>query len=110
MSRGTHIIDVVLDYIHSNCRGLSRVKGMRGYRYFVLCIDEKSRYTGLRLLKSKDKAFKAFKQWKDLVENQQDKKIKKLCTDIGLEICKEEFNQCCTNEGIGQHLTVRKTP
>ena len=73
-------------------------------------IDDKSRYTWLRLLKSKDEAFKAFMQWKALVENRQGMKIKKLLADNGPEFCKEEFNQFYADEGIGRHHTVRMTP
>ena len=91
-SKGAHITNDVLDYIHSDCWCPSRVEGMEGFYYFVSFIDDKSRYTWLRLLKSKDEAFKDFKQWKTLVENRQGKKIKKLGTDNGLEFFKEEFN------------------
>ena len=93
ISRGAHITDVVINYIHSNCCGSSRIKGMGGFRYFVSFVDEKSRYTWLRLLNSKNEAFKAFKKWKALVEKRQDKKIKKLRTYNKLEFCKEEFNE-----------------
>ena len=63
---------------------------MRGFRYFVSFVDDKSRYTWLTLLKSKDEAFKVFKQWKALVENRQDRKIKKLRIDNGLEFLQRE--------------------
>ena len=67
-SKGAHITNDVLDYIHSDW-GPSRAEGIGGFRYFVSFVDNKSRYTWLRLLKSKDEVFKAFKQWKALVEN-----------------------------------------
>ena len=44
-SKGAHFIDDVLDYIHSDCWGLSRVEGMGGFHYFVSFVDDKSRYT-----------------------------------------------------------------
>ena len=59
--RGAHITNVVLDYIHSDRWGPSRVEGMRGFCYFVSFVD-KSQFTWLRLFKSKDEAFKTFKQ------------------------------------------------
>ena len=77
------IADDVLDYIHSYCWGPSRVEAMGGFRYFVSFVDDKSRYTWLRLLQSKDETFKAFKQRKALVEKQQVRKIDKQRTDNG---------------------------
>ena len=59
-SKGAHITDDVLDYIHSDCWGPSRVEGIGGFPYFVSFVDDKSRYIWLRLLKSKDKVFKSF--------------------------------------------------
>ena len=109
-SKGAHITDDVLDYIHSDCWGPSRVEGIGGFCYFVLLVDDKSRYTWLRLLKSKNEIFKTFKQWKALVEKRKDRKIKKLRTDNGLEFCKEKLNQFCADKGIGRHHTVRRTP
>ncbi|KAJ4703293.1 Retrovirus-related Pol polyprotein from transposon TNT 1-94 [Melia azedarach] len=58
----------------------------------------------------KSEAFKNFRQWKALVENQTGKKIKRLRTDNGLEFCWSEFDEFCKNEGIARHHTVRDTP
>ena len=41
-SKGAHITDVVLGYIHSDCWGPFRVEGMGGFRYVVLFVDDKS--------------------------------------------------------------------
>lgn len=43
--KGVHIIVEVLDYIHSDCRGSSRVEDMRGFRYFVTFVGDKFRFT-----------------------------------------------------------------
>ena len=64
----------------------------------------------MRFLKSKSYAFEEFKEWKILVENQMEKKIKYLRTDIVLEFCNEEFNDFCKVHGIARHKTVRHTP
>ncbi|KAJ4718466.1 Retrovirus-related Pol polyprotein from transposon TNT 1-94 [Melia azedarach] len=60
--------------------------------------------------KHKSEAFKNFRQWKALVENQTEKKIKRLRTNNGLEFCWSEFDEFCKNEGIARHHTVRDTP
>lgn len=61
-------------------------------------------------MKLKSEAFKCFKQWKALVENQTGKKIKRLRTDNGLEFCWADFNEFCKDEGIARHRTARDTP
>ncbi|KAJ4705025.1 Retrovirus-related Pol polyprotein from transposon TNT 1-94 [Melia azedarach] len=43
--------------------------------------------------KHKSEAFKNFRQWKALVENQTGKNIKRLQTDNGLEFCWSEFDE-----------------
>nr|GEW31475.1 retrovirus-related Pol polyprotein from transposon TNT 1-94 [Tanacetum cinerariifolium] len=58
----------------------------------------------------KHEAFIKFKEWKQLVENQTGRTVKKLRTDNGLEFCNREFKQLCIKSGIARHLTVSGTP
>ena len=53
--------------------------------------------------------YRAFKQWKALVENQTGREIEKLRTDSGLEFCNSEFNSLCDLD-IARHKTVPGTP
>lgn len=50
------------------------------------------------ILKSKDQVFEKFTEWKNLVENQCGKKVKKLKTDNGLEFCNQRFDAFCTKQ------------
>ncbi|GJT02189.1 zinc finger, CCHC-type containing protein [Tanacetum coccineum] len=45
------------------------------------------------------------RRWKQLVENQTGRTVKKLRTDNGLEFCNREFKQLCFKSGIARHLT-----
>ncbi|KAJ4706252.1 Retrovirus-related Pol polyprotein from transposon TNT 1-94 [Melia azedarach] len=90
--------------------GPSRVESLGSHRYFMSMIDDFSRMTWVFIMKHKSEAFKNFRQWKALVENQTGKKIKRLRTDNGLEFCWSEFDEFCKNEGIARHHTVRDTP
>ncbi|GJT35337.1 retrovirus-related pol polyprotein from transposon TNT 1-94 [Tanacetum coccineum] len=56
----------------------------------------------------KHEAFGKFKEWKQLVENQTERTVKKLRIDNGLEICIREFEQLCIESGIARHLTVAR--
>lgn len=41
---------------------------------------------------TKDETFENLKSWKTLVENQPGKKVKRLSSDNGLELCNEAFD------------------
>ncbi|GJU70105.1 retrovirus-related pol polyprotein from transposon TNT 1-94 [Tanacetum coccineum] len=58
----------------------------------------------------KDEVFPTFKEWKVLIENQTEKKIKKLRSENGLEFCGESFNALCRKYGIARHHTLVTTP
>ena len=64
--------------------GSSRVESIGGHKYFVSMINYYSRMTWVIIMKHKSEAFKNFKQLKALVENQAERKIKRLRIDNGL--------------------------
>jgi hypothetical protein len=55
--------------------------------YYVSFIDDFSRKTWIYFLRKKLEVFEKFKEFKSLVENQTNKKIKVLRTDNGGEFC-----------------------
>ncbi|GJZ44222.1 retrovirus-related pol polyprotein from transposon TNT 1-94 [Tanacetum coccineum] len=55
-------------------------------------------------------AFGKFKEWKQLVENQTRRIVKKLRKNNGLEFYNREFEQLCIKSGIARHLTVARMP
>lgn len=73
-------------------------------------IDDYSRRVWIYTLKYKYEALDRFKKWLLLVENQTNRKLKKLRTDNGLEFCSKEFNNFCSDRGIARHHTVPYTP
>nr|GFC22476.1 retrovirus-related Pol polyprotein from transposon TNT 1-94 [Tanacetum cinerariifolium] len=62
------------------------------------------------ILRFKYEAFRKLKEWKQLVENQTRRTVKKLRRNNGLELCNREFEQLCIESGITRHLTVAETP
>ncbi|KAH9658981.1 hypothetical protein KPL70_023688 [Citrus sinensis] len=99
-----------LNYIHSDLWGPSQVPSLGGARYFVSFIDDFSMKVWIYVLKHKGEALERFKEWITLIENQTDKKIKRLRTDNGLEYCSKEFEDFCKSKGITRHRTVTYTP
>nr|GEV62202.1 hypothetical protein [Tanacetum cinerariifolium] len=65
---------------------------------------------GQHTTEHKNDAFSKFKEWKQLVENQTCRKLKKLRSNNGLEFCNQEFNNLCKESGIARHLIVAGTP
>lgn len=83
---------------------------MGGARFFLSIIDDYSRKVWTYLLKSKDKTFRKFLEWKTLVEKQMERKVKHLRMDNGLEFFSNEFKNFCNKEGINRHLTMKEMP
>ncbi|GKA24337.1 retrovirus-related pol polyprotein from transposon TNT 1-94 [Tanacetum coccineum] len=107
---GRHTTQGVIDYVHSDLWGSSQVESLGGKRYFLSIVDDYSRRVWVYILRFKHEAFGKFKEWKQLVENQTGRTVKKLRTDNGLEFCNREFEQLCIESGIARHLTVVGMP
>ena len=54
--------------------------------------------------------FERFKEFKDLVENLSEKRIKTLRSDNGGEFTSDEFNEYCKEAGIKRELTIPYNP
>lgn len=81
-----------------------------GNRYIFVLIDDHSRYMWTALLKEKSEAFKKFKTFKSLVEEEVKTKIQTFRTDRGGEFVSKEFNEFCEAVGIKRHLTAPYSP
>ena len=79
------------------------------FRYYLLFIDDYSKFAWMYLLKHKSNVFDLFKYFNTYVKNQFDTKIKILRTDGGGEYTSTVFNQFCFSNGIIQ-LTCPHTP
>src|SRR3984885_12287999 len=77
--------------------------------YYVSFIGDFSRNTWIYFLKKKSEFFDRFKEFRALVENQSEKKIKVLRTDNGGEFCSKEFEEFCKKCGIAWQKTTPYT-
>jgi 5'-3' exoribonuclease 2 len=105
----THNTKDILEYIHSDLWGESRVPSLGGARYMLTIIEDYSRRVWSFYIKHKSDVFNTFKEWKIMIENQSGKRIKKLHTDNGLEFDSGEFDSLCKSEGIARHYTIPGT-
>jgi transposase InsO family protein len=76
----------------------------------VSFIDDYSRKTWVYFLKSKDEVFGKFKEFKALIENLSERKIKILRSDNGGEYTSKEFINFCKDVRIKRELTTPYNP
>jgi hypothetical protein len=81
-----------------------------GGRYMMLLIDDYSRMTHVRILKKKSDAFEEFQDYKTLVENELEKKIKTVRTDGGGEFCSKHTRHFLRKHGIKHQSSTPYTP
>lgn len=81
-----------------------------GTRYLLMFTDDYSRKTFSYLIKSKKEVLNKFIEFKTLVENQTNLKIKKIRADSGLEYCNHLFENFLKKYGIIHETTVPYTP
>ena len=65
-----------LELIHSYVCGPMSSTSLSGFEYYITFIDDFSRKTWIYFLKAKSEVFEKFKEFKALIENLSDKKIK----------------------------------
>lgn len=99
-----------LELVHSDVCGKMREKSIGGAEYFLTFTDDKTRYTWVYPLKTKDLVFDHFLKWKALVENSSGKKLKTLRTDNGGEYTSKKFEAYLKSEGVRHECTIPKTP
>ena len=81
----------ILHLFHNYVFATISVSSLGKYVYYVSFIDDFSRKNWLYFLRKKYEVFDIFKEFKALVENQTEKRIKVLRIDNGGEFCGNEF-------------------
>eukprot|EP00253_Pinus_taeda_P025779 PITA_25779 len=100
----------ILELVHSDVFGPVKVPSLGKSVYYVSFIDDFLRNTWIFFLKKKSQVFDRFKEFKALVENQTEKKIKVLRRDNGGEFYSKEFEEFYKKCGIAQQKTTPYTP
>ncbi|KAI3755706.1 hypothetical protein L1987_55512 [Smallanthus sonchifolius] len=98
-----------LEMIHTDVCNLKAIPTRGGNKYFITFIDDSTRYCYVYLLKSKDEAIDKFILFKAEVENQLNRKIKKVRSDRGGEYV-SPFVELCEKDGIIHELTPPYSP
>ncbi|KAL4303488.1 hypothetical protein GQ457_10G006770 [Hibiscus cannabinus] len=99
-----------LKLLHADVCGPISPDTLAGNKFFLLIVDDFTRWMWVYVLTAKSDSFQAFKKFKSLMENKTGYKIGTLRTDRGGEFLSTEFTQFCQKEGIERHLTAPYTP
>ena len=99
----------LLELIQSDICDFKSIRTRGGKKYFITLIDDYTRYSYVYLIWTKDEVLKIFIQYKNEVENQLGKKIKKLRSDRGGEY-ESPFGEFCKEHGIIHQTTASYTP
>ena len=81
-----------------------------GFRFYLVLVDEYTKFTWVFLLTHKSDTFTLFKQFTALVKNQFKQSVKLFHTDCGDEFTSTEFNTFCADNGIIHQLSFPHTP
>jgi Integrase core domain len=82
-----------LELVHSNVFGPIKQASVSGLKYMVTFIDDFLRYVWVYFMKKKkSEILSKFKEFKEKVESDLDKKVRCLCTDNGREYISHDFD------------------
>ena len=84
-----------LELIYSDLCEMNGVLTKGGKRYFMTLIDDATKFCYVYLFKSKDETLDYIKIYKAKVENQLERKIKRLRSDRGGEYFPRLFDELC---------------
>lgn len=77
-----------------------------GNKYFLLLLDELSRYMWVAMIPLKDRATVAIKHILAWAEGESEIKLKVFHIDCGGEFTSTEFVEHCTDEGVRRQLVT----
>jgi transposase InsO family protein len=97
-----------LELIHSNL-WTSPIPSTSGCKYYVLFVDDYSRFTWLYPILNKSELFQCFVKFKLLVENLFTTKIKQFQSDNGGEYTSKQFKDYLSQSGILHRLSCPHT-
>jgi len=103
----TRITIVPLELIHTDLAGPMKIPSLGDARYFLLFIDDHTRYTTVFTIHQKSDTFSKFKEYKALVEDYHNRKIKALRSYNGGEYTSDSFSTYLRNSGISHEKTAR---
>ena len=99
-----------LELIHADLYGQVTPQTFGGCSYFLLVVDDYSRYMWVEMLKTKDQALTHLKKIKERAEVDRGVRLKAVRTDRGGEFNSTIFTVFCNQAGIKHYTTTPYSP
>jgi transposase InsO family protein len=96
--------------VHGDLCGPVTPATPEGRRYFLLLVDDLSRYMWFVVLGSKGEAANAIRRAQAAAEAECGRKLRVLRTDNGGEFMAAEFTSYCVDEGVQRHYSAPYSP
>nr|GEY42376.1 hypothetical protein [Tanacetum cinerariifolium] len=99
-----------LHLLHMDLCGPMRVASINGKRYVLVIVDDYSRYTWTRFLRSKDETFEVLIDFLRLVQRGLQVQVRIVRTDKGTEFLNQTLHAYFAAKGILHQTSVARTP
>jgi hypothetical protein len=99
-----------LHVLHADLWGPAPIQSNNGFRFYLVIVDDYTKFCWVYLLKNKSDTFSTFQHFKAMAEKHYNSSIHFLRTDCGGEFTSTAFNSYCAHSGIIHHLTCPHTP
>jgi transposase InsO family protein len=109
-SQAKRWVEGILDLVHDDLCGPITPTTPGGKKYFLLLVDDRSRYMWVSMLAAKSDTLAAVKLFQARVEVETGRKLRVLRTDNGGEFTSVEFESYCAERGVTRQHTTPYTP
>ncbi|XP_028548626.1 uncharacterized protein LOC110093684 [Dendrobium catenatum] len=109
-SNKNHRTFIPLAIVHTDVWGPAPVPSNQGFLYYVVFIDDFSRFTWVFPMRHKSEVFEIFQKFKTYVEKQTQFSIKCLRSDGGMEYLNNNFRNFLSHHGIAHQTSCPYTP
>ena len=96
--------------MHTDVAGPFPVNSLGGSRYYLIFVDDFSRYTTIYFLKRKSDVYSRFVEFYQMCCTWKERPVKFLRSDNGGEFVNKRMNEFCKEKGIQRQLTMPYTP
>ena len=90
------------ELVHTDLWGLAPLDSINGYKYYVIFIDDFTRFTWMYLLTNKSEVYSKFVMFHAMIKTQFSSTIKTLRSDGGGDFTSKSFESFLSSNGI-QH-------
>ncbi|GJW67613.1 retrovirus-related pol polyprotein from transposon TNT 1-94, partial [Tanacetum coccineum] len=100
----------VLNTLHMDLCGPMRVQTINGKKYILVIVDDYSRFTWVKFLRSKDETLEVVIKFLKQIQVGLNKTVRNICTDNGTEFVNKYLTDYYERVGIFHQKTVLRTP